>query len=979
MLRLTLLSALPLAALSYRIYLQNLPNGAAVPVPPGISSPGATKGICEAWGHTGCSGEQNELGVGESFKDGSKDGSSKSKGPQWTVAFCGLDSDSDGKSNGDELGDPSCAWKGYPNLPDFETGISHPGYQNSVTPRASCTFLNPAAPSGFTVVSKTSNGATLSWLAADPLVSCVSEYQLTVTVGSQAPQTIGARGTSFTLCSLPASTSVTATLAAMNRKGTSATVQVAFTTNPANSGTTPASSCSPINSSPFYMNTGGTNLTTYAQNVVLAVPVVLSLILAIVVGGCVTYCLHDPTSQYRARCLHRSCKASMRVRLGLDKASAAGAQQKPASSASTAPAPAAATASAAANQTGKQNAARSRGSGFLTSAIHYLTPMRWSEAGLAWFLTAIAVLVVFGITWAAAWSFFSIYLPNAYANGLTLPLYRSAGYVLLLAMSVVLWPPAKNSLWAYIFGASFERAIRIHRVVAFVVTVMILVHGFGMGLAFANQYGASFCFTSNTAAPVNILPGTLAGIFMGLMIVLAMEPVRRKFYSLFLFSHNLLWPIAVLCGAIHLTNSSVFNPWPPLAIGVAPLVLDYLWRFYSVYGRGTAVVDVDVVMRKAGSSGEEEPDVACLWLRKPDLPGGGGDAPEGSFYYLYAPGISMIAAHPFSLSSPPLGHKASSGQGFTLHIKSGREGSFTHELVKRINAVVQSRNSALQEQQQEQPSSLLGRYLGKAGAGKAGGSPLVMPQGAKALLPTIHVHGPFGRLSFRPGLEAYRHVILFAGGIGITAIAGTHHATASRILASRSNANAAGSSMSLTTVWSVREAGLLNEFAPLLAAATSSAMTAASASANPAGALAYYSSHAAGDPEEGTAGGAAVRPAGAAALATTNSGKADAAAAIASAAVGRGISLNVHYTSPGQGSGQLAPEIVRFVRKGRANVRGLFSEVIQGVSSAGDTSASVAVVVCGPSALVEEVHAAAASLSSSSGIRFDVHTEVFEF
>lgn len=45
--------------------------------------------------------------------------------------MCELDSDGDGKSNGMELGDPSCSWTAASdNFPERLTGITHPGEVN---------------------------------------------------------------------------------------------------------------------------------------------------------------------------------------------------------------------------------------------------------------------------------------------------------------------------------------------------------------------------------------------------------------------------------------------------------------------------------------------------------------------------------------------------------------------------------------------------------------------------------------------------------------------------------------------------------------------------------------------------------------------------------------------------------------------------------------------------------------------------------
>ncbi|XP_067657938.1 temptin-like isoform X2 [Haliotis asinina] len=49
----------------------------------------------------------------------------RAEGYTWTVALCRRDSDGDGRSNGDELGDPNCTWPfGQTTV---SRNISHPG------------------------------------------------------------------------------------------------------------------------------------------------------------------------------------------------------------------------------------------------------------------------------------------------------------------------------------------------------------------------------------------------------------------------------------------------------------------------------------------------------------------------------------------------------------------------------------------------------------------------------------------------------------------------------------------------------------------------------------------------------------------------------------------------------------------------------------------------------------------------------------
>ena len=45
---------------------------------------------------------------------------------QWTQELCNLDSDGDGRTNGEELGDPECIWT-EGDAPSTTSDITHPG------------------------------------------------------------------------------------------------------------------------------------------------------------------------------------------------------------------------------------------------------------------------------------------------------------------------------------------------------------------------------------------------------------------------------------------------------------------------------------------------------------------------------------------------------------------------------------------------------------------------------------------------------------------------------------------------------------------------------------------------------------------------------------------------------------------------------------------------------------------------------------
>eukprot|EP00386_Alphamonas_edax_P001105 GDKI01003236.1.p1 GENE.GDKI01003236.1~~GDKI01003236.1.p1 ORF type:complete len:303 (-),score=109.01 GDKI01003236.1:643-1551(-) len=130
---------------------------------------------CRALGHTSCSrgSESNTNAFGRAFD---QDG--------WTTATCNADSDNDGKTNGDEMGDPCCTLvKGGPL--QRADGLSHPGLSSSTTTYKSCYLEAPAATAGDAFISGYAYGdknvqLTLAW--PDQTASCFCSYELKLDV-----------------------------------------------------------------------------------------------------------------------------------------------------------------------------------------------------------------------------------------------------------------------------------------------------------------------------------------------------------------------------------------------------------------------------------------------------------------------------------------------------------------------------------------------------------------------------------------------------------------------------------------------------------------------------------------------------------------------------------------------------------------------------------------------------------------------------
>jgi hypothetical protein len=64
------------------------------------------------------------------------------EGRRWTKNLCMMDSDNDGRTNGEELGDPSCVWQ-EGMTPSRLTGITHPGIFDNFTANETSYSGNP--------------------------------------------------------------------------------------------------------------------------------------------------------------------------------------------------------------------------------------------------------------------------------------------------------------------------------------------------------------------------------------------------------------------------------------------------------------------------------------------------------------------------------------------------------------------------------------------------------------------------------------------------------------------------------------------------------------------------------------------------------------------------------------------------------------------------------------------------------------------
>lgn len=126
---------------AYAKYLKLLPNGGDIPDTDNV-------------GHVDAAGQEGVNDFGKAFK---------AAGNSWTVALCQADTDGDGFTNGQEMGDPCCTWTPTSTASLITDGLSNPN-DKTKTPSnakliAGCSASGTSGTTTTTTDSKTSSSS----------------------------------------------------------------------------------------------------------------------------------------------------------------------------------------------------------------------------------------------------------------------------------------------------------------------------------------------------------------------------------------------------------------------------------------------------------------------------------------------------------------------------------------------------------------------------------------------------------------------------------------------------------------------------------------------------------------------------------------------------------------------------------------------------------------------------------------------------
>ncbi|KAE8977250.1 hypothetical protein PF005_g24473 [Phytophthora fragariae] len=171
-------------------YVALLPNGNKVP------------GV-EALGHVNPSGGGANNDFGLDFA---------SAGKSWTKEFCEKDSDGDGQTNGQELGDPCCEWVESSNaVVKWTDGVSHPGNATSKSDPSLWADISCGSSSG----SASNSTVTISTTASPSTGSATSTGSTTDAANAAASASAASASSSAASAITPAMYSAVGVLAAV--------------------------------------------------------------------------------------------------------------------------------------------------------------------------------------------------------------------------------------------------------------------------------------------------------------------------------------------------------------------------------------------------------------------------------------------------------------------------------------------------------------------------------------------------------------------------------------------------------------------------------------------------------------------------------------------------------------------------------------------------------------------------------------------
>ncbi|CAM6092785.1 unnamed protein product [Calypogeia fissa] len=199
----------------------------------------------------------------------------------------------------------------------------------------------------------------------------------------------------------------------------------------------------------------------------------------------------------------------------------------------------------------------------------------------------------------------------------------------------LLWiPVSRGSAILQVIGVPFERAVKYHTWLGYLAVWLLILHGILLTGYFISTHDTIELITwYNSGQGIGVVEGVVALAAGVIMMLTALEPVRRKFFDLFFTAHH-FYLVFLLFFGFHCVGRVMYI--------IIPVLIFFMDRFMRAVQSRKAV---DVLSAKVHKSGIIELKFAKTT---------NSTYHALSFLYVKLPSVSWLRWHPFSVASSPL-------------------------------------------------------------------------------------------------------------------------------------------------------------------------------------------------------------------------------------------------------------------------------------------------------------------------------------
>ena len=348
---------------------------------------------------------------------------------------------------------------------------------------------------------------------------------------------------------------------------------------------------------------------------------------------------------------------------------------------------------------------------------------------------------------------------------------RALGQVLNVCMGLLIMPISRNNIWSVVFGVSWEAMLRFHQYMGGIFGLLIACHCFTWWKVYSQQ---GFFPHDIFAVPQQFHPDDFTvplAVFTSICMLCIFYPlcsqyIRRSNYDLFYIIHH----FSIVIFFMMLWHATM--GWYFVTGGMILYVVDHIIRLSGCVGTSVTVV-------KLSASGSSHITQLSYLVHKPyseiyQKLFGYGNAPckytplehdIGQYCFINIPAISTIEWHPFTISSAPCVDKYTSH-----HIKNMGNNEWTGKLYALAKKYDDDDPSIRIDSSDYIDTQVFGEsvtmeYESESVRNNREKKSITAVKRGKYSNLVVSIDGPYG---IPIQLTKYTHILLVAGGIGVT-------------------------------------------------------------------------------------------------------------------------------------------------------------------------------------------------------------------